>query len=280
MFRNKMTKALFIFVGLATMTGPLQALAGDSGGNLLDDNFTASLGTFLLDTKTTVSLDGSAGDAGTVVDMKRDLGLKDTDRFRVDATWRFAKRHKIRMMYFDTSRSKTATLDRDITVGDTVYPVDGDVTADNSTTVAELAYEYVFLSRDNYEVAGSAGVHSIRFKFAISGDGSVNGVPGTFSRESGDTTAPLPVIGLRGLWQLSPNWYLDAQGQYFQLKYDAYDGSVTDLRIGVTRMFGEHFGLGAGYNRFTTKLGVSKDSFDGQLRWDYSGAQVFVTASF
>ena len=280
MLGSQWNKTLSLIVGLAAIGCPLQALSAESDGDLLNDTFTASLGTFLLDTRTTISLDGSAGNSGTVVDLKRDLGFKDSDRFRVDATWRFAKRHKVRLMYFDTSRSGTTTLDRDITIRDTVYAVGGDVTAENSTTVAELAYEYVFLSRDNYEVAGSAGVHSVKFKFGLSGDGSVNGQPATFSTESADTTAPLPVVGVRGLWKLSPNWYLDAQGQYFQLKLDPYDGKITDLRIGVTRMFGEHFGVGAGYNRFTTRVGVSKDSFEGQFKWNYSGAQVFITGSF
>lgn len=184
------------------------------------------------------------------------------------------------MMYFNNSRTSAVSLDRDITVRDTVYAVDGEVSAESSATIVELAYEYVFLSRDNYEVAGSVGIHAVKFKFAISGDGSMGGQPAAFRRESADTTAPLPVIGLRALWQLSPNWYLDAQGQYFYLKYDPYDGSVTDLRIGVTRMFGEHFGVGAGFNRFTARVGIDNNDFNGDLKWNYSGAQVFVTASF
>jgi hypothetical protein len=48
----------------------------------------------------------------------------------------------------------------------------------------------------------------------------------------------------------------------------------------VTRMFGAHFGVGAGYNAFTTKLDANKDTFDGQLKWRYSGAQIFLTGAF
>jgi hypothetical protein len=248
--------------------------------SLLDDPFMISLGTFLLTTETNISIDGALGNAGTEIDTKKDLGFKDADRFRLDATWRFAPKHKVRAMAFSISQSNTKTLDRNITVGDTVYPVNGSVTAKNSTKVYELAYEYAFLRRDNYEVTASAGLHAIDFGFSIKGNGTVNGQPIQGGTESASVTAPLPVFGLRGLWEIAPKWYIDAQAQYFALEVDNIDGKVTDLRAGVTWMFARHWGLGAGYNSFRTTVGVSKNAFDGNLKWDYSGAQVFITASF
>jgi hypothetical protein len=278
---NRWFSVLFIFAaGAAAMSYPAQALPAESDGSLLNDRFTVSLGTFLLSTKTEVELNGSAGSAGTVVDLNKDLGFRDADRFRVDADWRFAKRHKVRALYFSTNQSSTRTLDRDLTVGDTVYPIDVEVTAKVSTSVMELAYEYIFAQGATYEVAGSAGIHSLKFDFTLNGTGSVNGQPGQFRSESAAATAPLPVVGLRGLWEFAPQWYVDGLAQYFAVKFDQYDGNLTDLRIGVTRMFGRRFGLGAGFNDFTTHLGIDKKRFNGDLRWRYSGAQLFVTASF
>ena len=34
--------------------------------------------------------------------------------------------------------------------------------------------------------------------------------------------APLPVLGLRGLWRLSNNFYVNAQVQYFYIEFDPY----------------------------------------------------------
>ncbi len=42
----------------------------------------------------------------------------------------------------------------------------------------------------------------------------------------------------------------------------------------------KHFGLGAGYNEFVTHVDVSANRFDGNLRWRYGGARIFITASF
>jgi hypothetical protein len=257
------------------------AQAAEADHGLLNDRLTASLGTFLLSTHTQVRLDGSAGNAGTVVDLQRDLGASDKNRFRLDATWRFAPHHKIRTMYFDTRQSRSVNISRDLAIGDTVYPASAQLSVKSSTTVMELAYEYAFVKKDDVELSASAGVHSIKFGFDVSGAGSIGGQTAQFRRESAVTRAPLPVFGLRTLWQFQPRWYLDGQYQYFSLKANGYDGALTDSRIGVTKMFGkEHFGIGAGWNRFTTSLGIDKGNFDGRLKWRYSGAQIYMTASY
>jgi hypothetical protein len=252
---------------------------GSRSYSLLNDRFMVSAGTFLLTQKTNITIDGAAGN-GTEIDTKKDLGFKDADRFRLDATWRFAEKHKLRAMYFSVNQSHTQTLTRDITAGDTVYHANVDLTGKQSVDVYELAYEYSFLRRDNYELTASAGLHAIDFGFSLSGVGTVNGVGGQVHTEARSVTAPLPVFGLRGLWALAPNWFVDAQAQYFQLKIDNIDGNVTDLRAGLTWMFARHFGLGAGYNRFVTDVGVDRTAFNGDLKWHYSGAQIFVTGTF
>lgn len=58
---------------------------------------------------------------------------------------------------------------------------------------------------------------------------------------SASVAAPLPAIRLRGIWDLSHNFWLDATAQYFAL---------------------------------------SIDDFDGSLDWTYSGPMIFYSASF
>jgi hypothetical protein len=88
------------------------------------------------------------------------------------------------------------------------------------------------------------------------------------------------VIGLRAGWAVSPQWYLDAQGQYFKASVDGYNGYISDLRVGATWMYSQHFGVGIGYNRFVTNVDVSRASFDGRLRVGYSGVQVYLTGAY
>ncbi len=45
-------------------------------------------------------------------------------------------------------------------------------------------------------------------------------------------------------------------------------------------MFSRHVGVGAGYNLFGVDVDVDRDRFRGSLDWNYSGAQIYVTATF
>jgi len=244
-------------------------------GNPLNDKFSVSLGGFLLDTSTEIRVDGEA--AGTEINTERDLGLQDSDRFRIDAYWRMTPRQKLRLMYFDTNNTATKTLERDIEVGDEIYEVDLEVRATTETQVTELAYEFDFLQREKYELGVTAGIHNLSFKFGIAAVGNGQGV----SRESeSSANGPLPVFGLRGVYRFTPKFYGEAAVQYFALAFDPYDGSVTDFTISGAWQFSQHWAVGAGWNSFTTKVDVDGEDFDGSLRWRYGGARIFVTASF
>jgi hypothetical protein len=267
-----------------TMTGcSLLALAppvisAADANDPLHDRFSLSLGTFLLHTSTQIRVDGTTG-RGTQIDTNRDLGLKDSDRFRIDGYWRFAKRHKLRLMYFDARQDATRTADRTIDIGDTVFPVNASITSRFETRVFEIAYEYAFFRGDKYEVTGTFGIHDLKFAFDASGETLRAGQPINGSREA-DANGPLPVIGVRWLWTFNRNFYLDTQAQFFRISLNPYDGRLEDYNASVVWAPFKHFALGAGYNEFVTRLDVAAARFNGSLRWRYGGARIFVTASF
>jgi hypothetical protein len=246
-------------------------------GNPLTDRFNIQLGGFLLSTETTLRVDGEF-DQGTEIDSERDLGLKDSDRFRIDAYWRIAPKHKIRLMYFDTSNSADKTLERTIEFNDTIYNVGLDVHAKTETQVTELAYEYTFMKRETYDLSGSFGIHNLKFQTFLGGE--LNGNPLPNLQNTAEANGPLPVLGLHGVWRFNDQFYIDAMAQYFSISFDQYDGSVTDLTASAVWQFSKHVGVGAGWNNFITKVDVDGDNFHGMLRWKYGGARIFVTASF
>jgi hypothetical protein len=244
-------------------------------GNPLNDRFNFSLGGFLLETDTTIRVDGEA--RGSEIDAGRDLGLQDADRFRLDAYWRMTPRQKLRLMYFDTRADGTRTIDEEIDFGDDVYPVDATVTGKVKTTVLSLAYEFDFLQRENWELGGTFGIHNLKFETSLSGE--INGQAAAIE-SSAEANGPLPVLGLHGIYRFNDKFYLDYGLQFFKISFDVYDGSVTDANISGVWQFSEHWGVGAGWNQFRTKLEVDGDRFDGELQWEYGGARIFVTGSF
>jgi hypothetical protein len=259
-----------------TLAGPGAALADP--GDPLTDRFSVGVGTFMLETSTRVRIDGTAGN-GTEIDTQRDLGLKDSDRFRIDAYWRFLKRHKIRLLYFDTKNSAERSLQRDVQVGDTVFPIDARLDARLDTRVAELAYEYAFLHRDRYEVTGSIGIHNLRFALDLSASQTGSGRTLALDRDA-EADGPLPVFGLRGVYRFNERFYADAQAQFFRLSVDPYRGRLEDYTASIVWTPFKHVGFGVGYNEFVTRLDVDANRFNGELRWRYGGARIFATASF
>ncbi len=276
--------ALTTCIGLAAAGCVLAcrpAAAGDRGP--IGQDVQLSLGAFFLTSGSEVRLDGEAG-AGTRIDWENEFHVDDRDQFRIDAFWRFADRHKVRLMYFENDRRKNIVLSRDIHFGDHVFPVDLDVATFFNMRVVELAYEYAFLQRDNLELSASIGIHNTKVEAGLRGTLSTTEGGGAVElvdvKEVGSADGPLPVLGLRVLWGMGHDFYFDGIAQYFVASIDAYDGHVEDYKVGITWYPLRHAGVGLGYNRFVTRLDVEKSSFSGALKIQYDGPLAYLTVGF
>ena len=255
------------------------AVWADDAADLLNDTFQLSLGAFGLNNEPRVDLKGSTGGGGQV-----DFGREASgDEFagRLDGQWRFADRHKVRFSAFSYSRTKTKVIDEELEWGDETFPVDARLELDNGWSVIEVVYDYSFLRRENYEVGATIGLHYFDFNLDLKARGDASGQE--FDRvlsESASVGLPAPVIGVRGLWSLPHNFWIDASVQFFALSLDEYDGNLQDYRLAVTWQPKPWVGFGVGYNRFKIDLDVDKDDFNGNLNWVYDGPMVFYSASF
>jgi hypothetical protein len=220
--------------------------------------------------------------SGSNVNFDDTFGIGNFDRFRAEASWRMAPRHVLRAMYFQNKRQATRSIDREVEFNDQTFPVGATVNAHSNITVAQLSYDYAFLRRENYEIAGGIGIHYVDMGLSLDASVAAQGSQVSRSVDAKATTkAPLPVLGLRWLWRLPHNFYISAQAQYFYLELDPYSGSLIDLKASAVWQATDHVGVGVGYNDFGFRF-VIKDrgDFDGRLRWDYGGALVFATVMF
>jgi hypothetical protein len=245
--------------------------------------FVFDLGSYFMGSETNIRADALNGiDLGSRFRAEDVFGLDDETVFRLEGAWRFKPRHGVRFMYFDSSRSHTRALDRDIEFGDETFPVGVSATLDFDFTVTELAYRYSLVESDDFELDASAGIHHIDFGMSVSARLSSPAGGGQYDAdESVSTNAPLPVVGLGLNWRLARDVYLLAHGQYFQVKADGLDGRLTDLQAGLLWQFSRHVGFGASYNRFMLDVSAGDDdSFRGELEWAYSGPQLFLRGVF
>ena len=160
------SRSLSSIAACACLVTALPALAEDP--DPLENPFHLTLGTFLVNSDTEVRLDGKLG-TGTPVDFDKTFGDEgDQTRFRLDGSWRFAKRHKVRAMIFSTSRTDSREFDREIEWEDEVFPVGTKVKGEVDFAVYQVAYEYLFLRRETWELGASIGIHYTTFETKLS----------------------------------------------------------------------------------------------------------------
>jgi hypothetical protein len=239
------------------------------------DHFSISLGVFLTDRASKTRLNGSLdNDDGTNVNLENDLGLDRSDTvFRIDGSYRFNDRHRIDISAFDLSRSKTRVIDEEIEWGDTIYPINVTIASQFDLAIYKLAYTWSFMRRDKGYLGVTAGLYIASFgtKLSAVDIGSV---------ESDSLTAPLPVFGLRGQYDISERFSFRASGEIFALEYEEYDGTLVDLYAGIDYQLSEHTAIGLGLNSVTLDVGITRNSFKGNLDWRYDGGLLFLRFDF
>jgi hypothetical protein len=251
--------------------------------NPLESRFIVDVGYFFMSTDTRVRVDGETTDTtGDDVNFDDTFGIGDFDRFRAEASWRIAPRHVLRAMYFQNNRHGTRSIERDVEFQDETFPVGATVNASSELTIAQVSYDYAFLRRENYEIAGGIGIHYVDMDLKLDATVTAQGNQASRSLDAGaSTAAPLPVLGLRGVWRLADSFYIAGQIQYFYLEFDPYAGSLIDLKATAVWQVTDHVGVGLGYNDFGFRFDIKdRGDFDGRLRWDYGGAVVFATFMF
>ena len=260
---------------------PLDVAQAKDDGLLADDTVNIALGTFILDNQLKARVDGST-QVGTEVDFGKTFPNNNATRLRLDGFWRFADRHKLRFLWFDASNSGTRTIQQDIIWNGETYPIGASVTAKTKFSVYELGYEYAFLRRPTYEVSGTFGIHYTQFQSELAASFQSPGGGGTVNADNtAKVPLPLPVIGIRGLWNFSGNWWTEGSAQFFSANIDQYDGNLRDFRV-TAFWQAPHGGFqaGVGFDYFGVGLNVNKDRFKGSMKWSYSGPQLFVGWTF
>ena len=233
-----------------------------------------SLGAFITDRDTEGRLDSDTLGLGTVIDAEDDLGLDSSDTVvRLDAYYRFNPRHRIDFSIFDLSRDATAIIDESIQFGDEIFDINSTISSEYDLTVYKMAYTYSFLQGNKGYLGVTGGL------YVLSNDISLT-ESNTGQFESDGLTAPLPVIGFRGDYHLTPRLMLRSSAELFGIEFDDVDGSLFDFYIGLDYHFLDNFAVGLGYNNVTLDVDADGSEFKGALDWSYDGVLLHALYSF
>ena len=267
-----------VVVALLVVFAPISSIAADSTGPW--EKFNIQGGAFFaaLNNKVTVGSEG----AGVAVDLEDALGL-DTQNtvFRLGSSYRIdqKRRHRVDLDYLYFNRSASKTLGKDIVVNDNIITAGTKVNSTFNYQIIRAAYSYSFFQDDRMDLAASIGffVMPIKFELEAEGRGSRQG--------DFNFTAPLPALGLRGDFAVTPRWFIRTNIDVFYLEYQSFKGALVDTRIAVEYNPWEHFGLGLGFDNFRVQLESENNDypgadFQGVIKSQFMGVQLYARYFF
>jgi hypothetical protein len=280
--RRSMTKKVVAgwFVALCIMAIPLSSLAADSPYNLPWERFSVQAGVFFagLNSQATIGTKG----AGVQIDLESILGM-DTQNtvFRIGTLYRFGetRRNRVDLAYFYFDRTATKTLGQDIVVDNSTISAGNTVESDFNFQVIKAAYSYSFFMDDRMDLAASIGLFVMPITFDVT---STTG-PSRSGRLN--FTVPLPVVGLRGDFAITPRWFLRTNIDFFYLEYQNYTGALIDTNVALDYNPWKNFGVGLGFDSFRANLEADGEDFPGvdfrgAFKLQYYGLQLYARYFF
>jgi hypothetical protein len=222
---------------------------------------------------TTLRVDESLTEPGTVVSAEDDLGLDDAELLaQAEVTLLPGERHLIRLNGLSSSRSAQKVLDETIVFDDEVYLPGERVDSTLNLQMIGLTYGYRFLVRQRGELTGTFGIQVA--------DVEANAVVRSrVVRDSESGIAPLPLVGLEGRYDLSERWAFEGRIQYLTADIDEVDGEILDARAGVTWRMNPYLVFGLGYRTFSIDVDSRDPDTPGVVEMSIDGPLLFMRAS-
>lgn len=272
----------------------------------LPDQYTFNIGGFYANSDSYMVVTNPKNGGTFPLDFEDDLNLKEKQFLPFfEFTYSFNQRHNI---YLDwkslhrTAQSPSIEKDFQVTIDDTVYDVEAGISLRTTLDldILRLGYGYDFIQGSNYIVGASIGLHTMFVKTAFEGNIGIcvpnselakycDEVISTPRVVDNSVTAPLPDIGLYGLYEFSPGWVFKAHAQYFALKYNKVKGSLIDVRAIVETKISDEWSLTAGFNYYEVDVDYEQtlsvleqdvNIADYNINYSFTGPMISVQYTF
>jgi hypothetical protein len=239
-----------------------------------DERGSLLLSAFYAQPATSVRLDSPSG-RGTDIDLENDLGLqKTTTVARLDGYLWLGDRGRLDLSVFRYSRSASRQIDRTIQFGDREFPIDTVVNTRSDVTIFKAAYTFEAVRRERGFFGVTGGLYTAWSRMDL--DAAALGID-----ESNDVDAPLPVIGIRGSYDIGDRISLRGSVEWFGVTTNKASGRLTDAILGADYSFNDTVALGVAYNDVKVDVTSTSDrGFDTNLGWGYDGALLYVKLNF
>jgi hypothetical protein len=239
----------------------------------LNDRFYLAIGAFRPKTTTTAKLDSTRTGIGANIDLENALGISQDDTIPgFIARWRITNRWRVEAQYYAIEREAVRSIDREIRFGDRVFPINASIETRFDFADLRVSVGYALFRTVDKELGVGLGLHTAKYDLSLSAP--------LVGSQTGDVTAPLPVLSVYGQFALTERWAVATRLDRFSLSYDKYDGSLTALSIDLMYQPFRHVGFGLAER--SLYLSVTKTDENRALRFQQAleGPMFYVNVSF
>ena len=268
---------VIVVLAIALVFFSLPVMAAEQGGKATPwEKFGINVGGFISTINSEVRLESERTGAGADANAEDVLGLDShVSIFRVDSFYRFTenRRHRFDLNWIDLRRSATKTIEREIHIRDQVFPVGTTVDTLFDLKIIRGTYSYSVYQDDRFDLGLSVGAYVAPIKVRLSS--STSG-----AAEEQSLTAPLPVLGLRFDYAITPKFFLRTNIDAFYLQYSNFEGSLFDAKAALEYNIWDHVGVGLGYDYFRLNIKSEGSKYPGidlmgQIQFNYGGLLLY-----
>jgi hypothetical protein len=254
-----------------------------AGAQALGDKYWVEVGAYWADVSSKARIEPDHPlIPGTTIDFESDLDLDDSEALpSITAGTRLGGRWSIEAEYYSLGREGTRQAGRTIRFDDVVFDVNARVDAKFVSDVYRLTVGYAFLRTKDAELGGAIGVHGTDFEVSLAGEASLNGTPvvgGVIRRKK--MFIPLPTVGVFGTVQVAPRVTVNARVDYLSLSIDRYAGRLLNAQASVSYRVTSHLDIGAMWRSVDYRLDVERDRWQGRVRYQFNGPELFARLAF
>jgi hypothetical protein len=243
------------------------------------DRFSVSLGGFFTTISSDISIKGEEMGVGMNVNLEDAFGLNSSTLvIRGESEYNFGKRRRshVRFGYFVLLRNSVKTLENEIEIGNEVYPVGTDLSSKMNMHIIRGMYDYAFFRDERASLSISGGLYILPMSYSFGTDRIID--------ESDSFVLPLPVIGFRSAFLITPRFIIKQNWELLYAKAANFQGDISDLNVWLEYHLLNHLGIGVGINSFRFSMSAKEEwrarEFAGTFKTGFTGLLLYAKYYF
>jgi len=233
------------------------------------------------------SVNLAAKGLGVEVDAEEFFGMDTTNSVaKINGFWRFTDnlRHRLDLQWSSYRRDGYKKIGRDFTFEDKngneiVIPAGTEVNSHFDVDMYKVSYSYSFFQDDRIDLAAAIGLYWMPIDIGVDSTGLIR------VREEESFDAPLPTIGLRADFAITPKWFIRSKLNLFYLEIDQFKGSIYESTVALEYLPWKHVGFGLAFDTFNLHIEADGEDypeidFRGELNFNTTGLLLYAKMFF